>query len=228
MKDGLLEKIRSVGHWRVNFRPVRPLDVELNFQQCAELVSNHRVSIRGWDYPHISNRRDNEGGHDRGRNYYESWCDWWNQAEFWRMYKSAQFISYNAIEGDVSNVNPLGGSRFLDLVDTVYTITEHVEFAHRLYGNLNCTDGIRLSISLRNTLGRHLVAGRGRIPFYEDKTSGSPDIEIEKLISMRDLVERHEAIAIDILLELFDYFGWNPDRSQVENDQARFYRREFR
>ena len=77
MKNGLLEKIQSVGHWRVNFRPLVPLGETLSFQQCSELVREHSVLIRGWDYPHIPKRQDDESGFGSGEGFYEGWCDWW-------------------------------------------------------------------------------------------------------------------------------------------------------
>jgi len=100
MKDKLIERIRAVGHWRINLRPLRPLDERLSFRQCQEVVEQNRVSIRGWDYPHISYRQDEQGALERGDQFVESWCDWNEQLEFWRMYRSGQFLSYNALSED--------------------------------------------------------------------------------------------------------------------------------
>ena len=88
MKAGLLDKIQSFGHWRVNLRPITPLDPQLTFQQCLELVRDNAVSIRGWDFPHVSNRQDDEGGWSRGDGFHENWCNWYGFYEFWHMYKS--------------------------------------------------------------------------------------------------------------------------------------------
>lgn len=224
MKDGLFEKIRSVGHWRVNFRPAMPLDPQLSFQQCFELVRDNAVSIRGWDYPHLSNRQDNEGGSSRGNNFFENWCDWWGFYEFWRMYKSGQFLSYNALREDTKEEGRVGT---LSILGTIYTMTEFVEFAYRLHRAGPYSEGIGLSIELRNTAGRILEVGPSRMPFFERKETTSEMIILERQISVDQLREDYQAIAIDLLIELFDYFGWNPSREQIGADQSKFYRREF-
>ncbi|MEI7610391.1 MAG: hypothetical protein WCJ64_23680 [Rhodospirillaceae bacterium] len=228
MKDGLLERIQSVGHWRVNLRPLVPLEQQLSFQQCSDLVYNNKVSIRGWDYPHIDHRQDSEGGSQRGDNFYEAWCDWWDQHEFWRMYKSGQFLSYNALpEGSPKrNNSQLRGT--LNILEAIYTITEFVEFAHRLHIAQLYRDGVIIRIDLRKTAGRYLEVGPTRMPFFDRKETGAETINLERTLELPQIRDEHQAIAVGFLLELFDYFGWNPSREQIATDQANFYRREFR
>lgn len=62
MKEGLLERIQAGGHWRVNARPLQPIAERLSLGDCLRVVEAARVSIRGWDYPHISHRQDEQGG----------------------------------------------------------------------------------------------------------------------------------------------------------------------
>jgi hypothetical protein len=224
MKPGLIEKIRSVGHWRVNFRPVAPLDPQLSFQQCLELVRDNAVSIRGWDYPHLSNRQDDEGGWSRGDTFYESWCDWWGFYEFWRMYKSGQFLSFNALREDTKEEGHLGT---LSIIGTIYSVTEFVEFAYRLYRAGPYSEGVHISVELRNTAGRKLEVGPSRMPFFDRKETSAATIRLEKKISAARMRDDHQAVAIDLLIELFDYYGWNPSRDQIAADQAKFYRRDF-
>ena len=223
MKDGLLEKIRGYGHWRVNIRPQSPLPERLDLRRCQEVVEQSCVSIRGWDYPHISRRNDEQSGAERAGDYFENWCDWRSQIEFWRMYRSGQFISYNALNDDAEGYGQPGVGA-LNIVDAIYTISEFTDFAGRLMANVPFVEGVRVAIGLNETAGRQLSAGRNRIPFFEPKTTQASSIKVERQISPGDDTQE---LAIDIMAELFDHFGWNPDKSQLRGDQTKFYRREF-
>lgn len=224
MKAGLLEKIQSFGHWRVNFRPLVPLDPQLTFQRCSELVRDNAVSIRGWDFPHLSHRQDEEGGWSRGDTFHEGWCDWYGFYEFWRMYRSSQFLSYNALREDTKQEGRLGT---LNIIGTIYSITEFVEFAHRLHKAGLYADGVNIAIELRRSTNRFLDVGPMRMPFFDRKETNADIIRLERSLDAARISDDHMSVAIDLLLELFDYFGWNPAREQIEADQDKFYRREF-
>ncbi len=222
MKDGLLEKIRSYGHWRVNMRPIATLPERLTFARCYEVVDRSRVSIRGWDYPHVSRRQDEQGGSERAGEYFENWCDWHTQVEFWRMYRSGQFLSYNALNDDTEVAAEAVG-RLLNIVEAIYAVSEFTDFAGRLMVNVPFETGLHLDLTLNGTAGRQLWAGRNRMPFLDAKTSQAPSIVLERRVAPG---EDSQELAIGLLIELFDHFGWNPDPSQLRGDQARFYRRE--
>ncbi|HEY1607558.1 MAG TPA: hypothetical protein VGF77_18370 [Allosphingosinicella sp.] len=229
MKDGLLERMRATGHWRVVLRPIAPLSERLSFKQCATLVENARVSLRGWDYPHISHRQDQQGGSGRTDSYYENWCDWMTQVEFWRMYRSGQFLSYNALDDDLRHdPQPMGDERYLNVVGAIYQVAEIVEFTHRLAAAVDMDEGIGLQLSLVNTYGRHLQAGRGRMPFFDVQRAGSETIAIERQLDPAALKKGAPIHALSVLLELFDCFGWNPEPNQIRGDIEGLYRREFR
>jgi hypothetical protein len=228
MKTGLLERIQALGHWRVVVRPLVPLADTMNFSECFEVVDRNRVALRGWDFPHISRRQDDQGGNSRGEGYVENWCDWQGFHEFWRMYKSGQFLSYSVVHDDSEDDLKLGKPRWLNAVDAVYTVSEFVEFSHRLTNTSLYRDGYEIDISLRNTAGRRLYAGRGRIPFLDEQGSSMETIKMVRRVDPDKIRQGAIATSLSILLDLFDAFGWNPDPSQIRNDQEAFYRREFR
>jgi hypothetical protein len=227
MKEGLIEDIRSIGHWRVNIRPLQPLADKLSFQKCYEVVDQARVSIRGWDYPHIGHRQDDTGGHSRGDDYVESWCAWHRQFEFWHMYRSGQFLSYNTLRDDIELQRGIVGARVLTTRDAIYSVTEFVEFAHRLFVNGIYRDGLSMHISLNNTAGRQLWAGANRMPFFDIRQTGAENIQITRVLTFNELAVGAIEIALAILVELFDYFGWNPNPTQIRSDQEDFYRGTF-
>ena len=226
MKDGLLERIEGVGHWRLVLRPLAPLPDPLSFHACRGLVPRARVSIRGWDLPHIGRREDDQGGSERGEDYYENWCDWHTQVEFWRMFRSGQFVSYNALDDDLER-RAGDDVRRLNVVGAIYSVTEFVEFAHRLAEVGPYRSGYGLDLSLRNTRGRYLEAGRGRMPFLDFHRVGGENVRIDRRVEPAAIAEGAIATSLSVLLELFDVFGWNPSRNQIRSDQEKFYRRDF-
>ena len=229
MKDGLLERIKNFGYWRVNIRPLSPIPEKLSLKRCHEVVDAARVSIRGWDFPHMSPREDEHGGSLRVGEYFEHWCDWDVYIEFWRMYRSGQFLSYKAVKEDVRGEDGRPpAERHLRTVSAIYSVTEFVEFAHRLFANDLYPEGASINLSLRGNAGRQLLAGDGRVPFFDAKRSDAPSIEIERSMKPSVLKSEHRDVSIDMLLELFDHFGWNPDPAQIQADQEQFYRRDFR
>lgn len=228
MKDGLLDRIRALGYWRVVYRPLVPLIAPLSYKECHELVDRNRVSLRGWDFPHISRRQDEQGGTERGNDYFEAWCDWQSFLEFWRMHRSGQFLSYNVVHGEIDRIEAGHDVRSLNVIDAIYSVTEFVEFAHRLARVGTYSDGYHLDISLQNSAGRRLDAGRGRMPFWDDQKSNVPSIRIERRVDPEAIKAGAIFTSLSVLLELFDAFGWNPDEKQILNDQEAFYRRDHR
>lgn len=229
MKSGLLEAIQEMAYWRVLIRPAIPLDEQLLFKECLEFVNTSKVSVRGWDYPHIEQQRlDGRGGIGRGEDFYESWTDWEGFREFWRMYRSGQFLSYNLLHGEVGMYGQEGGQRIVLSVDTVYSVSEYVEFAQRLAKNVPLKGGYVLTVSLRNAAGYRLSAGSGRMPFLDARVNHCQDLTVSRKISSSEMTKGTVEIANGVLLEIFDYFGWNPDANQIKNDQEAFFRREFR
>lgn len=228
MKDGLLEKIHSVGHWRLVLRPLVPLPEKLTYRECGDVVERARVSIRGWDFPHLSRRQDDQGGSGREDGFVYNWTDWRAAQEFWRMYQSGQFLFYSAVHDDTEFWNGKNAGEWLDVVDAIYTVTEFVEFAQRLTDGGPYRDGYALDLKLQNTQDRKLAAGRGRMPFFDDQKASGSTISIERRVDPEDATKGAMETSLGILLELFDAFGWNPDPNQIRADQEGFYRRDFR
>lgn len=229
MKEGLLDRIRSVGYWRVNFRPLSAPRERLLLGRCREMVEKSSESIRGWDFPHIVHRNDDEGGHSHGTEYVENWTDWYGFNEFWRMYMSTQFLSYVALRED-TRAEERGHSSFkcLRTPNTIFQITEFVEFCHRLFKRGIYKDGAYIHIALVNTKNRILVAGEQQMPFFDRKETNAERIDLRIHVDPERLGEDHRAVAVDLCIQLFDRFGWNPDRTQIQAVQERFYQQDWR
>lgn len=229
MKEGLLERIRSFAYWRVNLRPLQPLADKLSLRQCLEETDRARVSIRGWDFPHMSSREDQSSGVVRAADYLENWCDWHTQIEFWRMYRSGQFLAYKALYDDVAGPQGMRAEgRVVGIMDAIDTITEFIEFGHRLHTNGLYEHGFEAIISLEGSQDRGLWVGPSRMPFFMPMEAKTPTIRVERVLDPTPLSSGAIDNALSILIEFFEYFGWSPDPNQIRADQEKFYRRDFR
>ena len=85
----IVAKIKSRGYWEVVIRPLKFEKERLeSLKDCANLVLENKVRLRGWDYPHVSSKY----GVQSGDNWVENVTDWSSYEEFWRMYQSGQFL----------------------------------------------------------------------------------------------------------------------------------------
>lgn len=223
MNNELIEKIAEGTYWRINIRPSLVLKKSLSLKECYDNVDRARVSMRGWDFPHISTSVGESGGDVRAGNYYGNWCNWSGFTEFWRMYKSGQFLSYKKLVDDwfdrKSDTNELP----IHLVDAIYSITEYVEFASRLAKEGDYQGGVIIFVSLRNAKGRALEVGRGRMPFFNKKQTEAQSIDLIGEIPNRSDSEP-VSIATKLIAEFFDNFGWNPELPQIRAEQDRLYK----
>ena len=94
------------------------------------------LNLRGWDYPHIPGRQDDDSRIYRGVDYIEAYIDWWEHKEVWRYYQSAQFIHYMGIHEDWyednewadNSLKKIKPCSILNTITTTYTVTEIFEF----------------------------------------------------------------------------------------------------
>jgi hypothetical protein len=230
VQEGLLEKIKSQGYWRVNFRPATISDPLLSLKECFDVVDHNRVQLRGWDYPHVQ-RNEEHGGTGRQGEYFESWTDWSRHREFWRMYRSSQFIHYmtlweDRIEGKDRVQSRIPAVSVLGTGGTVYVTTEVFEFLSRVTRAGLYKNGVTVELSLENAAARILwVDDPRRMGFLDDRRNDAPRIKFGKTLSALEAVSTSSEIALDAALEIFDNFGWNPSKDLLREDQSRLLNR---
>jgi len=232
MMPGLKEKIEANGYWRLNIRPRVVPEQMLSFAQCESVVETASVRLRGWDFPHISRRLDATHGYQRANDFVENWIDWEVHVEFWRMYRSSQFITYRALWEDLDekqyNGRPRPEGKALSVGSAIYTVTEAFELAYRLAKGGLYEDGATVLLSLENTYHRQLwVNEPSRMPFYEEKRTGSQRIEITRSLTKASLEAADHTLSLEVLQELFGYFGWDVAIATISAQQTRFLNRQF-
>lgn len=226
MKDGLLEKIKGGMRWTLRIIPYSRPDRIVGFRECEDLVAKNRLSIRGWDFPHISSRNDEHGGYVRGDKYLENWTDWATRQEFWRFYKSGQFIYMERLEEENSPISP--NANFIDVISTIYTFTEYFVFAERMAGEEIFEGRCKVELIYNSLEPTLLHAGRNRVPFFDEKRFDGNEIKISRKVEHYGDTYGGRHDAQEAVLEFFDHFGWNPDASQISSEQDRYFSRDFR
>ena len=229
MKAGLLEKIKSRGYWRINFQPNTFGSQKITLAECKNAVESNAVLLRGWDYPHVSKKNNDHGTQLPAGEFQESWVDWWNHIEFWRMYRSKQFLHYMALREDwfeksewasdyAKQIEP---GTALGVIGTIYQVTEIFEFLSRLVRNGFYKDLISVDISIENTSGRGLwVDSPARMPFLSPRETGADSIKLHRDAEADELKIKSSDLALTVILEIFDQFGWsNPPVSNIKLDQ---------
>jgi hypothetical protein len=232
LKTDLLNKIKSRGYWRINFQPRKLIPEKLTHSNCREVVQKSQVRLRGWDYPFFPNKNDDEQGSAPSGEFFEAWIDWWNHIEYWRMYRSHQFIHYLALREDwleksdwsralAQQISP---GQVIGTGGTIWQMTEVFEFLSRLGRAEFYPSGAVVSISLENTSDRQLwVDDPQRMPFFTAKKTGASRIEITREVDPSDFISQGVDIARSTILEFFDHFGWDQvSDANIRADQERF------
>ena len=225
MKDDLLDRIKSGSHWTLRILPASGEVAQLGLTESLELVGKHKLSIRGWDFPHISHRNDEHGGTVRDGKFIENWTDWASRQEFWRFYKSGQFIYMERLEEESHPLNST--TNYVDMISAIYTFTEYFVFAERLSGTRAYNGHCKVSVTFNCKSPVQLYAGRNRVPFFDPKIFSGDEIFIERDVLDYGDPYGGKKLAQEAILEFFDYFGWNPDQSMVVSEQEKYFSRNF-
>ncbi len=94
--ESLRTKIKEAPHWRVTIRPGAHVEERIRtLGECWRLVETSRVSLRGWDYPHLDYEH-----RQYGNDWVASWDEYRSHREYWRLYQSGQFLHLFSFKED--------------------------------------------------------------------------------------------------------------------------------
>lgn len=215
MINSLIDKIKSRGYWRVIIRPTQ-FNKQLipSLADCRRLLDESKVSLRGWDYPHI----DREG-FTNGIDWIESSTDWRDILEFWRFYQSGQFANLFNCEEDWTDLSqsqfmrlsqtPLPGG-VIDIIEVIYRVTEIYEFAARLAAKNLFGNDLIISVELHGMKNRTLINTdplRGKLP--RDYTCRIDNLPYSRTVSVELLLAESSDLALENILGFFERFNWH-------------------
>lgn len=230
-------KIKENPHWRVNFRPTTHM-IRINEIEALDLIKETSVKLRGWPYPFLSDKREEQILEE---NYIASGSDWYRHAEYWRFYCSGQFIHLFQVREKSDedwdkklrkeaedyilpfkrNVE-LTVPGFIDILNLLYNFTEFFEFAARLCGKNIYQEELEISIELLKIKDFALIAQypkfwRGYYPATAEKITKT------WMISPEDILSKSTELALEGAFYFLGRFGWhNPPIDILKEDQDKF------
>lgn len=226
-------------HWRVNFRPDEYKEESIpTLAKCLEAIQKNKLSLRGWDYPHLSSHENRKAF---GTNWVSSWSDFLGNREYWRLYQSGQFLHLFAVreaieldfrqklqsdmESHLSFMDDVKWDEvpgFISTLNFIYLMTEIFEFAARL-----CQAGVYsgildIDIRIKGIQGFALSVGWDRAwhSYY-----AASENDLGKIWSLETdaIVAESSDKALDAIIWFFERFGWiSPSIEVIRRDQENF------
>lgn len=188
----------------------------MSLTECEKTVELSSVSLRVWDYPHF-----NRNHLIRDVNYVQCTADFISHIELWRYFQSGQFFhKFSCIE----DWEPSVTGRGLDVLSTLYRMTEIYEFAMRLAKKDLLGLQPKIAMVLNDMQNRTLMMfDRSRF-MPRDYVCTAPALPRSRSLAVSDLISNGHQIAIEETLWIFERFGWTAPHLQqmLETDQSKF------
>jgi hypothetical protein len=213
--NATVSRIMSRGYWKVIMHPSEfRRDRIANLLECQRLVENCKVSLRGWDYPHFERLVSSE-------DYICSETDWEIYKEYWRLYRSGQFVHYFGCVEDWwrgSTLDAELGARYapgevLELIMVLYHMTEVHEFASRMAQRSVFGKQMSLTVEAHGMRGRRLIrVGNSLFDGFGQYVSQQESFKFESPFAVQDLIGRSAEAALDQALRVYELFNWRNAR----------------
>lgn len=234
MSQTVLDTVKARGYWRVNFRPATHRDRLPSASHCERVVEENSVSLRGWPYPPVLpgsdavERMPSEDGFAEAVSYL-------NNIEFWKMFRSGQFIHYLALgedwfreagaDKDLQDIEPL--TRF-SFQDAVYVACEIYEFLARLTRSRLYEERVDVSIQLHEMKGRIVwVHGPRRLPLLHEYRTGGDSINWSRQHEPQEVIENSRQYSAELLVHVFNAFGWDARYDHMAQEVERVFSGRF-
>lgn len=228
-------------HWRINYRPHEYIEERIpSLGQCFKIIEKNRVSLRGWDYPHLSNHQKERG---QGTNWVASWSSFMGHREYWRFYQSTQFLHLFSVReatedgwrtklqtqtashlSHMDHINWNNVPGFISLLNFIYCATEIVEFAARLCQSEVYKGELDITIQLNKIKGFVLTTEWDRV--WLEYYSASEDMLGKTwTIDSGSLIADSAQYSLDVVVWFFERFGWlNPTIAVLRKDIDNYLR----
>jgi hypothetical protein len=227
-----LAKIKSRGYWQIIIRPTKFQKERINdLSNGLKIIDECKLSFRSGGYPLMNIKEQAYFGID----YIESIVDLSVHKELWRFYDSGQFIHFIGFKEDWYDENEFRSNQpvcppktIFDAIDAIYYMTEIYRFASSLANKQVFDSSIQISIKLNELTNRALISSDFKRSLYPDYRCRINYFPIEKEISLNELVEKCDEIAIEQVIEIFKRFGLHdPPVKGIKEIQQNFLEGRF-
>lgn len=213
--------------WTVQLRPETYIASRISSaSQLQRLVQESAISLRGWTFPIVGRVTgavwtNFDGG---SQSYFNARGQ---RPEALRAYKSGLVVWSCGIGEDTWH--GLAGQNVISFISLIYSVTEWVLFAKRLYETILSVDElVHLNVRASGISGRRLISADPRVELYGDFRIEVPDFEIYETVGVSELRADSEVIARRIIRRIFELFNWNdPDEKMLQSWQQKLLQRQF-
>ncbi|PKR82457.1 hypothetical protein [Heyndrickxia camelliae] len=219
--NDLINQIKQKGYWKIIIRPTSYEENRIGtLVKCQKLLQENKLSLRGWDFPHIAEL-------ENGNQYVQAIENFGQYKELLRLYKSGQFIYYKSMSEEhmeeqfSRRVNGKG----LEIISTLYLYTEIFEFASRLAQHKSLGEEINVSIECHDIKGRKLFFYDVARPLFRDYISNIEETSQYVInVGIDELISNSNTLAIEALNQLFEKFNWDTTGVQgvFKDEQQKF------
>lgn len=222
--QAVIDKIHGVPHRLIVIQPLafRPSRFP-KLHELWETAKQSKVSIIGWDFPHIGHRKHETG---ESGSFIWSVCDWEDHhQEYWELHKSGQFVwlgTFSDLNAERLHTWYNDNAPQLSFVSQLYDFTEAFEFAARYSKNGRIVDGIRIALEHRNMKGL-VVATDFRLTPINAEPCLEQEFSIERNLSQEEALTRNRLEALSCFEEFLAYFQANIRRDILKKHQDEYY-----
>lgn len=228
MRSALHTKILTRGYWQVVIRPVAFKEKRIeDIASLIPLVEKNKVSLRGWDFPHV----DYKTQHQIDLDWAGQESEWQHHKSVWRLFQSGQFFHIAALSIDwrdestiwPADANWKAGS-LLGIGDTIATLTETFEFAARMALSEAGDEMMHVGITAGNLQNRYLyVDSNKRWHLDWDYRTSMTKYPYRTSLERSNLISSSKDLALEMARDLFKRFRLN-----IEIETLRSWQEELR
>ena len=171
------------------------------------------VSLRGWDFPYISHRPEEQVA---GRDWVGGYSDFMSHLETWRIFQSGLYQYKSVVreyaeedqEQLMKSLFESDGVRFsFELISQLYFLTEVFEFGHRMAVSFNYEEGLNLAIRYPRTIDT--VIGNTDIgrKWHGSDRCIFPHIDLNVEMSYVDAVSKYRHKLLEATQDFFLVFS---------------------
>lgn len=243
MSEGLEEKIKQKGYWRVIIRPSKDFYKEDRFDisEIGKIIGETQVRLRGWYYPHVD-----QTCKIIGKNIVSCEVDFENLIERWDFTTSGQFVHILAMEEDYmidaekaeriksrfhfNKDDAKDITKFFEIVWATLKITEIYLFASHLaqLEKNKDVEEFEIIIELHNVKDRMLFIWDMMRSLWMPYICRFPDgvITLPSIYKKDDLIAKYDTYATENIVKIFKYFNWlEPNVQSISEDQKKLLER---
>ncbi len=223
--DNILEIIRSNGYWKVTIHPTKYVSSRFStLNELDNLIESNKLRLRGWSYPKADNT-----SLISGQNFRCSSVDYGVHKEYLRIYQSGQLVHLFAMnedwEEEIGSFGNENNSEFpdrgLEILNTVYRVSEIIEFTSRLISRGTYGDEINVKIGLYQTNDRQLFFWDRSRDLSRDYICNTDHVEIVQSFDVNYLIGNSTDVSLKICQGIFERFNWMNVPMEIFKDEQR-------